>query len=163
MEDNYNESSTKKSEKNIYNFIRNIKNKENLNEYSENVKASFDLILYDDEEIMIKIKILQEDLNQSSSIYEKRFSESELKNLCKFYSILDSNQIFESIKNNFEEKKDSIYITKQTINITLNMSINILAEKIYLYIPLLQKTKDDEIKNLKESIYFLNKEKNNLK
>ena len=130
MEDNYNESSTKKSEKNIYNFIRNIKNKENLNEYSENVKASFDLILYDDEEIMIKIKILQEDLNQSSSIYEKRFSESELKNLCKFYSILDSNQIFESIKNNFEEKKDSIYITKQTINITLNMSINILAEKI---------------------------------
>ena len=83
--------------------------------------------------------------------------------MCKFYSILDSNQIFESIKNNFEEKKDSIYITKQTINITLNMSINILAEKIYLYIPLLQKSKDDEIKNLKESIYFLNKEKNNLK
>ena len=93
---------------------------------------------------------------------EKIFSESGLKSLSKFYSILDLPQIFESIKNIFEEKKDILSIDKDKINIKYKISINILEEEINLDIPLIKTTNEDELKNLKNSVYFLNKEKNDL-
>ena len=148
-------------EKKSCNFIRTIKNDQNINEYSKNIQASIDLILYD-EEIMIKIKIVQDDLNTNSYFCEKIFSESSLKSLSKFYSILDLPQIFESIKNIFEEKKDILSIHKDKINIKYKISINILEEEINLDIPLIKATNEDELKNLKNSVYFLNKEKNDL-
>ena len=148
-------------EKQSCNFIRTIKNDQNINEYSKNIQASIDLILYD-EEIMIKIKIVQDDLNTNSYFCEKIFSESSLKSLSKFYSILDLPQIFESIKNIFEEKKDILSIDKDKINIKYKISINILEEEINLDIPLIKTTNEDELKNLKNSVYFLNKEKNDL-
>ena len=110
-------------EKKSCNFIRTIKNDQNINEYSKNIQASIDLILYD-EEIMIKIKIVQDDLNTNSYFCEKIFSESALKSLSKFYSILDLPQIFESLKNIFEEKKDILSIDKDKINIKYKISIN---------------------------------------
>ena len=140
------------SEKNIFNFKRTIEKKE----------LSFWMTLKE-ESINIKIKEVVENLNTHTSIYEKSFSYDEFQKMNKFFEILKNlNNIFNSLKKNFEQNKDKIYLDNKNVVIKLLFNIDILEEEIILDIPLKEKTSDDLMSNLKESVYFLNNEKNNM-
>ncbi len=134
-----NDINPKNSEKNIFNFKRTIEKKE----------LSFWMSLKE-ESINIKIKEVVENLNTQTSIYEKSFSYDVFQKMNKFFEMLKNlNNIFNSLKKNFEQNKDKIYLDDKNVVIKLLFNIDILEEEIILNIPLKEKTSDDLMSNLK--------------
>lgn len=72
--------------------------------------------------------------------------------------------VFESLKKNFNNKKDIISIKNQFIEIKFKINIDILEEEIILNIPQIKEgNKEEMMEKLKNSLNFLNNENNNLK
>ena len=138
---------------------------ENKTPMSDNTQIllSFNIILYE-EEIAFKIKEVKDDLDENSSFYEKSFNYDDFKeinDIFKYYKNL--NTIFDSIKSHFDKNKDVVVLEDDNIIIKLKINLDIFEESFSLIIPLIQKTSEDNIKNLTDSIFYLNKEKITLK
>ena len=138
---------------------------ENKTPKSDNTQIllSFNIILYE-EEIAFKIKEVKDDLDENSSFYEKSFNYDDFKeinDIFKYYKNL--NTIFDSIKAHFDKNKDVVVLEDDNIIIKLKINLDIFEESFSLIIPLIQKTSEDNIKNLTDSIFYLNKEKITLK
>ena len=120
------------------------------------------MILYE-EDIEINIKEVQDNLNTETSFYKKEFKYDEFIKINKIFEFFKKlNIIFESLKKNFEQNKENILLEKENIIINFIIKLDIIEEEIKLIIPVVQKSEEEQMKNLKDSVYFLNKEKNNL-
>ena len=122
-------------------------------------------IIKSEEGIEIKIKEEKENLNFGASNYEKKYSYNDLKKISRYFEFLKTlDLIFESLKKNFDNKKDIISLEDQFIEIKFKINIDILEEEIILNIPQVKEgNKLEMIENLKNSLNFLNNENSNLK
>ena len=153
--------------KKTYNFIRKIKKKEakkddlGSNDEQE-IVLSFNLILYE-KEIQLKVKEIKDNLKTESSFYEKKYDLKELTEISSYFSILKTlEKIYESMKKNFEKNKESVSLEKSNLIIKFSINLDVMEEDIILNIHKKEISSSDEMKNIKDSVYFLNKEKNNL-
>ena len=157
-----------------YEFCRriNTKNKESDNKIiSENetpkddsqIILSFNFIL-NEEEIAFKVKEVKDNLNENCSFYEKSYNHEDLKEINKIFEFFKTlSTVFDSLKNHFEHNKDIVLLEEDKIIIKININLDIFEESINFVIPLIKKTSEDNIKNLIDSVYYLNKEKITLK
>ena len=155
-----------------YEFCRRIKNKDKgpdntSNNIDENktpkddsqIILSFNLIL-NEEGISFKVKEVKDNLNENSSFYEKTFSFEDFKEINKIFEFYKNlSTIFDSLKCHFEKNKDIILLEEDNIIIKIKINLDIFEETINLVIPLIKKTNEDNIKNLLDSVFYLNKEK----
>ena len=157
-----------------YEFCRriNTKNKESDNKIiSENetpkddsqIILSFNFIL-NEEEIAFKVKEVKDNLNENCSFYEKSYNHEDLKEINKIFEYFKTlSTVFDSLKNHFEHNKDIVLLEEDKIIIKIKINLDIFEESINFVIPLIKKTSEDNIKNLIDSVYYLNKEKITLK
>ena len=147
-------------DKKTFSFKRTIQNKQKKNSQI----FSFTIIKIG-ESIEIKIKEEKENLSFGASNYEKKFSYNELKKISRYFEFLKTlDLVFESLKKNFNNKKDIISIKNQFIEIKFKINIDILEEEIILNIPQIKEgNKEEMMEKLKNSLNFLNNENNNLK
>ena len=157
-----------------YEFCRriNIKNKEtDNNNISENetpkddsqIILSFNFIL-NEEEIAFKVKEVKDNLNENCSFYEKAYNYEDLKEINKIFEFFKTlSTVFDSLKNHFENNKDIVLLEEDKIIIKIKIKLDIFEESIDFVIPLMKKTSEDNIKNLTDSVFYLNKEKITLK
>ena len=157
-----------------YEFCRriNTKNKESDNKIiSENetpkddsqIILSFNFIL-NEEEIAFKVKEVKDNLNENCSFYEKSYNHEDLKEINKIFEFFKTlSTVFDSLKNHFEHNKDIVLLEEDKIIIKIKINLDIFEESINFVIPLIKKTSEDNIKNLIDSVYYLNKEKITLK
>ena len=157
-----------------YEFCRriNIKNKEtDNNNISENetpkddsqIILSFNFIL-NEEEIAFKVKEVKDNLNENCSFYEKAYNYEDLKEINKIFDFFKTlSTVFDSLKNHFENNKDIVLLEEDKIIIKIKIKLDIFEESIEFVIPLMKKTSEDNIKNLTDSVVYLNKEKITLK
>ena len=157
-----------------YEFCRriNIKNKETNNDnISENetpkddsqIILSFNFIL-NEEEIAFKVKEVKDNLNENCSFYEKAYNYEDLKEINKIFDFFKTlSTVFDSLKNHFENNKDIVLLEEDKIIIKIKIKLDIFEESIDFVIPLMKKTSEDNIKNLTDSVFYLNKEKITLK
>ena len=157
-----------------YEFCRriNIKNKEtDNNNISENetpkddsqIILSFNFIL-NEEEIAFKVKEVKDNLNENCSFYEKAYNYEDLKEINKIFDFFKTlSTVFDSLKNHFENNKDIVLLEEDKIIIKIKIKLDIFEESIDFVIPLMKKTSEDNIKNLTDSVFYLNKEKITLK
>ena len=117
------------------------------------------------EDIEIKIKEEKENFSFGASNYEKKYSYNDLKKISRYFEFLKNlDLIFESLKKNFDNKKDIISIEALFINIKFKINIDILEEEIILNIPQVKEgNKEEMMEKLKNSLNFLNTENSNLK
>ena len=153
-----------------YEFCRriNIKNKEtDNNNISENetpkddsqIILSFNFIL-NEEEIAFKVKEVKDNLNENCSFYEKAYNYEDLKEINKIFDFFKTlSTVFDSLKNHFENNKDIVLLEEDKIIIKIKIKLDIFEESIDFVIPLMKKTSEDNIKNLTDSVFYLNKEK----
>ena len=122
-------------------------------------------IIKSEEGIEIKIKEEKENLNFGASNYEKKYSYKDLKKISRYFEFLKTlDLIFESLKKNFDNKKDIISLEDQFIEIKFKINIDILEEEIILNIPQVkEENKEEMMEKLKNSLNFLNNENSNLK
>ena len=121
-------------------------------------------IIESEEDIEIKIKEEKENLNFGANNYEKKFSLNDLKKISRYFEFLKTlDLIFESLKKNFDNKKDIISLENQTIIIKIKINMDVLEDVVILNIPLVKKGNKEEMENLKTSFDFLNNENINLK
>ena len=126
---------SKKKEIKNFTFVRtiqrnkkepNIDEKETPNSDKDQIILSFMIILYE-EEIDINIKEVQDNLNTEKSFYQKYFTFEEFAKINKFFEFYRNlNNIFESLKKNFENNKDTISLEKENISINFKISLDIL-------------------------------------
>ena len=155
-----NEEAKMKSEKKNYSFERILKVKK---EKENEIVLSFNIILYE-EEILFKVKEIKDNLKTESATYKKDYSLNELKEMSRYFSVLNNlDMIFESLKKNFEKNKDIISLEKDKVTIKFNINLDVIEEEIILNIPCIAITETDEMNNIKETVIFLNEEKKNLK
>lgn len=157
-----------------YEFCRriNTKNKESDNKIiSENetpkddsqIILSFNFIL-NEEEIAFKVKEVKDNLNENCSFYEKSYNHEDLKEINKIFEYFKTlSTVFDTLKNHFEHNKDIVLLEEDKIIIKIKINLDIFEESINFVIPLIKKTSEDNIKNLIDSVYYLNKEKITLK
>jgi len=157
-----------------YEFCRriNTKNKESNNKnITENetpkddsqIILSFNFIL-NEEEIAFKVKEVKDNLNENCSFYEKSYNYEDLKEINKIFEFFKTlSTVFDSLKNHFEDNKDIVLLEEDKIIIKIKINLDIFEESINFVIPLIKKTSEDNIKNLIDSVYYLNKEKITLK
>ena len=157
-----------------YEFCRriNTKNKESNNKnITENetpkddsqIILSFNFIL-NEEEIAFKVKEVKDNLNENCSFYEKSYNYEDLKEINKIFEFFKTlSTVFDSLKNHFESNKDIVLLKEDKIIIKIKIKLDIFEESIKFVIPLIKKTSEDNIKNLIDSVYYLNKEKITLK
>jgi len=121
-------------------------------------------IIKSEEDIEIKIKEEKENLSFGANNYEKKFSLNDLKKISRCFKFLETlDLIFESLKKNFDNKKDIISLEKQTIIIKIKINMDVSEDVVILDIPLVKKGNKEEMENLKTSLDFLNNENINLK
>ena len=157
-----------------YEFCRriNTKNKESNNKnITENqtpkddsqIILSFNFIL-NEEEIAFKVKEVKDNLNENCSFYEKSYNYEDLKEINKIFEFFKTlSTVFDTLKNHFEHNKDIVLLEEDKIIIKIKINLDIFEESINFVIPLIKKTSEDNIKNLIDSVYYLNKEKITLK
>jgi len=121
-------------------------------------------IIKSEEDIEIKIKEEKENLSFGANNYEKKFSLNDLKKISRCFKFLETlDLIFESLKKNFDNKKDIISLENQTIIIKIKINMDVSGDVVILNIPLVKKGNKEEMENLKTSFDFLNNENINLK
>ena len=155
-----------------FSFTRNIQNqkdtpqepgKNDINPDEGNNIFSFILTLYEDE-ICFNIKERKEISKIANITYEKSFSLENLKNFSKFFSLLNTEKIFELIQKSFELYYDNITFSedKLIIKLMINM-MDIITEEINFEIPKKTMEYQDDVQTLKESVEFLEKERSYFK
>jgi len=87
-----------------------------------------------------------------------------LKNLNKFFALIENKQIFELIQKSFELNYDEITFSEEKLIIKLMINMmNVLTEEIDFEIPGIKMEKQDEIVILRESVDIMEKERSNFK
>ena len=168
----------KKKELKTFIFTRNIQNeektpkepkesKENIpkpekDEIKDKIILTFNLFLYEDE-IVFNVEQKKENFKVANIIYEKGFLSEYFKN-CQFLSKANLEKIFDLIQKSFELYYDHISLEEKELKIKLMINImDILTEEINFEIPMIKMTNQDEVLLLKESLKFLEQERNNQK
>ena len=147
-------------DKKTFSFKRTIQDKQKKSSHI----FSF-TIIKSEEGIEIKIKEEKENFNFGASNYGKKYSYNDLKKISRYFEFLKTlDLIFESLKKNFDNKKDIISLENQYIEIKFKINIDILEEEIKLHIPQVkEENKEEMMEKLKNSLNFLNNENSNLK
>ena len=128
----------------------------------EKIVLNFTLNLYDDE-ITFEVKQSKENIKAPQFIYEKGLNLDNFNNN-KFLSILTLDKIFDIIHQSFDQNLDQISFTENALKIVLMVNVlNVMTEEINIEIPMIKMSSQDEMNSLKESMKFLDKEKNELK
>ena len=139
----------------------NIK-KEKEKEKSDKFILDFTLNLYEDE-IIFNVKQRKENFKVANIIYEKSFSPEFFKSY-KILTLLNLEKTFDLIQKSFELDYDQIIFEENELRIKLMINImDVLSEEINLEIPMIKMANQDEVLSLKESIKFLEQERNNQK
>ena len=139
----------------------NIK-KEKEKEKSDKFILDFTLNLYEDE-IIFNVKQRKENFKVANIIYEKSFSPEFFKSY-KILTLLNLEKTFDLIQKSFELDYDQIILEENKLRIKLMINImDVLSEEINLEIPMIKMANQDEVLSLKESIKFLEQERNNQK
>ena len=140
-------------------------NQENIKkekEKSDKFILDFTLNLYEDE-IIFNIKQRKENFKVANIIYEKSFSPEFFKSY-KILTSLNLEKTFDLIQKSFELDYDQIILEENELRIKLMINImDVLTEEINLEIPMIKMASQDEVLSLKESIKFLEQERNNQK
>ena len=138
-------------------------NQEKKNDKSlEKIVLNFTLNLYDDE-ITFEVKQSKENIKAPQFIYEKGLNLDNFKNN-KFLAILTLDKIFDFIHLSFDQNLDQISFIENALKIVLMINLmNVMTEEINIEIPMIKMSSQDEMNSLKESMKFLDKEKNELK
>ena len=128
----------------------------------EKIVLNFTLNLYDDE-ITFEVKQSKENIKAPQFIYEKGLNLDNFKNN-KFLAILTLDKIFDFIHQSFDQNLDQISFIENALKIVLMVNVmNVMTEEINIEIPMIKMSSQDEMNSLKESMKFLDKEKNELK
>ena len=128
----------------------------------EKIVLNFTLNLYDDE-ITFEVKQSKENIKAPQFIYEKGLNLDNFKNN-KFLAILTLDKIFDFIHLSFDQNLDQISFIENALKIVLMINLmNVMTEEINIEIPMIKMSSQDEMNSLKESMKFLDKEKNELK
>ena len=128
----------------------------------EKIVLNFTLNLYDDE-ITFEVKQSKENIKAPQFIYEKGLNLDNFKNN-KFLAILTLDKIFDFIHLSFDQNLDQISFIENALKIVLMINLmNVMTEEINIEIPMITMSSQDEMNSLKESMKFLDKEKNELK
>ena len=128
----------------------------------EKIVLNFTLNLYDDE-ITFEVKQSKENIKAPQFIYEKGLNLDNFKNN-KFLAILTLDKIFDFIHQSFDQNLDQISFIENALKIVLMINLmNVMTEEINIEIPMIKMSSQDEMNSLKESMKFLDKEKNELK
>ena len=128
----------------------------------EKIVLNFTLNLYDDE-ITFEVKQSKENIKAPQFIYEKSLNLENFKNN-KFLAILTLDKIFDFIHQSFDQNLDQISFVENALKIVLMVNVmNVMTEEINIEIPMIKMSSQDEMNSLKESMKFLDKEKNELK
>ena len=139
----------------------NIK-KEKEKEKSDKFILDFTLNLYEDE-IIFNVKQRKENFKVANIIYEKSFSPEFFKSY-KILTLLNLEKTFDLIQKSFELDYDQIILEENELRIKLMINLmDVLSEEINLEIPMIKMANQDEVLSLKESIKFLEQERNNQK
>ena len=142
-------------------------NQENLKKEKEKEKSDkfildFTLNLYEDE-IIFNVKQRKENFKVANIIYEKSFSPEFFKSY-KILTLLNLEKTFDLIQKSFELDYDQIILEENELRIKLMINLmDVLSEEINLEIPMIKMANQDEVLSLKESIKFLEQERNNQK
>ena len=165
----------KKKELKSFTFTRSLQNDEETPQGPKNEKENnqekeksnklildFTLNLYEDE-IVFNIKQRKENFKVANIIYEKSFSPEFFKSY-KILTSLNLEKTFDLIQKSFELDYDQIILEENELRIKLMINImDVLTEEINLEIPMIKMASQDEVLSLKESIKFLEQERNNQK
>ena len=128
----------------------------------EKIVLNFTLNLYEDE-ITFEVKQSKENIKAPQFIYEKGLNLDNFKNN-KFLAILTLDKIFDFIHQSFDQNLDQISFIENALKIVLMINLmNVMTEEINIEIPMIKMSSQDEMNSLKESMKFLDKEKNELK
>ena len=139
----------------------NIK-KEKEKEKSDKFILDFTLNLFEDE-IIFNVKQRKENFKVANIIYEKNFSHEFFKSY-KILTLLNLEKTFDLIQKSFELDYDQIILEENELRIKLMINLmDVLSEEINLEIPMIKMANQDEVLSLKESIKFLEQERNNQK
>ena len=139
----------------------NIK-KEKEKEKSDKFILDFTLNLYEDE-IIFNVKQRKENFKVANIIYEKSFSPEFFKSY-KILTLLNLEKTFDLIQKSFELNYDHIILEENELRINLMINLmDVITEEINLEIPMIKMASQDEVLSLKESIKFLEQERNNQK
>ena len=154
-----------KKELKTYSFTRNIPNNAKNEEIQgkNELTLNLTLTLYDKE---ISLIAQRENINPKllNIKYEKYISLESLQSLNKFFSVLETEKIFDIIKSVFEQKLDKISIEEDKIIIKLMIDImKVMKEEIVFELKKKKLSREEENTIIKDSIKLLNEEKNNLK
>lgn len=147
----------KKSYERIINTnFQNIEDEDNILENES--KFSVEIILYE-EEIGIIIREIGETKDDNLDLYEKYYSYDELKEMNDIFAVKKNlGKIYDSLLAKFDGKVDVVSMEGDNIIINLKYMIDDSEIEVSLEIPLIQKN-EDEVKNLKDSIIELKKQK----
>lgn len=155
-----------------FSFTRNIPiqketpqepNIKDINQDKGNINLSFTLQLHEDN-IYFNVNGTKENSKVPYIKYEKSFEIENLKNLNKFFALIENKQIFELIQKSFELNYDEITFSEEKLIIKLMINMmNVLTEEIDFEIPGIKMEKQDEIVILRESVDIMEKERSNFK
>jgi len=165
----------KKKELKTFIFTRSLQNdaetpkgpkeeKENNQDKEKNDKfiLDFSLNLYKDE-IIFNVKQRKENFKVANIIYEKGFLPEFFKSY-KILSSLNLEKTFDLIQKSFELKYDHIILEENKLKIKLMINLmDVITEEVILELPMIKMENQDEVLSLKESIKFLEQERNDQK
>ena len=166
----------KKKELKSFTFTRTLQNDEETpkgpkdekpnpkqaEEKSEKIILDFTLNLYQDE-IVFNVKQRKENFKVANIIYEKGFLPDNFKNY-KVLSLGNLEKAFSFIQKSFELNYDHITLGENELKIKLMINLmDVISEEINLEIPMIKMANQDEVLALKESVKFLEQERNNQK
>ena len=128
-----------------------------------NLNLTLNMLLYE-EEIEFNIKGVKNGCKMPCTQYLKLFPLEELQKFNKFFSLLQTDKIFDVLQKSFEKKYDAIFQSEEELKIQLMVNImDVMTEQISLNIPIIILSSKDELESLKESIKLMEEEKNNFK
>ena len=131
-------------------------------EKSDKFILDFTLNLYEDE-IIFNAKQRKENFKVANIIYEKSFSPEFFKSY-KILTSLNLEKTFDFIQKSFELDYDQIILEENELRIKLMINImDVLTEEINFEIPMIKMASQDEVLSLKESVKFLEQERNTQK
>ena len=140
-------------------------NQENLKQEKgeiDKIILNFTLNLYEDE-IVFNVKQRKEKFKVFNIIYEKSFLHEFFKNY-KILSLANLEKIFDLIQKSFDLNYDHIILEENQLKIKLMINVmDVITEEINFEIPMIKMTNQNEVLSLKESIKFLEQERNNQK
>ena len=96
--------------------------------------------------------------------YEKTFSFEEVKNFNKFFALIKIDKIFDAFQKSFEQKYDMTSQKEKELQIKLMINVlDVMTEEISFSLPKIKLTNQDELESPKETIKYLDSERNSLK